>query len=121
MERVKLSALDCDQELEVLGNEIGNCESSMMTAWEVINDIDKYRNRTVYTLKDIYEASFDAKGMIDSMIEKEANKMYEDWDLQIIEDVHEDDVKGIQKILEKILSRRENISARKEKLVIIDM
>lgn len=76
--------------------------------------------REVYTAKQ-YKANINARNMLDSAIECEADNMYEDWDYHIKEDITETDISELQTILDRILSRRKNVSYIPDEEVEIDI
>lgn len=117
MNRVKLSALSEDTKIIVDG------ESFTMEVLDVLEEIEDYRHRDLYTAIEHY-ATFNAKDIIDDAIENEyCNGMYENWDDFIRADVEEKDIEDIQKILDRILSRNPNanIAYMQDKLIEIDI
>ena len=50
-----------------------------------------------------------------------SQNMYEDWDIEIKQDITKEDIKDIQVVLDRILSRSDNISYIEKEQVKIDM
>lgn len=116
MEKVKISTLPQDAILIVEGS------STIVTVAEVVRDIEEYRNSEIYTTTANH-ASFDARHVLDTIIENECDNMYEDWDESIKSDIKQEDIDELQKILDRILSRdpSSNIAYYQDKLVEIDV
>ena len=80
------------------------------TVEEILENIDSYKALRLYVAVIEHKASLDAKGMLNDAIEYEADNMYEDWDERIKEDITGEDIEDIQKVLDRILARSENIA-----------
>lgn len=117
MNRIKLSTLSEDTKVIVDG------ESFTIEVSDILENIEDYRHKDLYTVTEHY-ATFNAKDIIGDAIEVEyCNGMYEDWDDNIRADIEDEDIKDIQKILDRILSRNPNanISYQSDKLIEVDM
>lgn len=113
---VKLSELKDHEMLIVDMGSYGN----VISKEDYLNEIEEYRGYKVYTSHK-YKASIDALDMIESAIECEGDNMYEDWDIEIKQDISKGDIEDMQKILNRILSRSDNISYTEKEQVKIDM
>lgn len=113
---VKLSEL---KDYEMLIVDIGSYYN-VISKEDYLNEIEEYRGCKVYT-SNKYKASIDALDMIESAIECEHQNMYEDWDIEIKQDISKEDIEDMQKILDRILSRSDNISYTEKEQVKIDM
>lgn len=113
---VKLSEL---KDHEMLIVDMGSC-GNVMSKEDYLNEIEEYRGCKVYT-SNKYKASIDALDMIESAIEREYQNMYEDWDIEIRQDTTKEDIEDIQIVLDRILSRSDNISYTEKEQVEIDM
>lgn len=92
---------------------------------DFIRDFKYYKSRIdrVYTTTQ-YKAHIDAKDMLEDALEREyENNMYEDWFDNILSDVTEDDIRELQKIIDRILTRNEstNICYIEDEKVIVDI
>lgn len=117
MERIKLSTLSEDDNVIVDG------EYFIKTVSEILEEIEGYKDRDLYTVVK-HPASFNAKDIIEDAIETEYNNgMYEDWDDFIRAEVTDEDINDIQKILDRILSRNPNanIAYQPYKLIEVDI
>ena len=110
---VKLSELNNDDMLLVGENLVIGKE-------DYIKEMHEHEGEEVYTTKE-YKAGIDAKSMLEDAIECEADHMYDDWDYDIWDDVTEDDIEQLQDVVNKILSRSENVSYIADKKVEIDL
>nr|WP_172694030.1 GTP-binding protein [Clostridium perfringens] len=99
-------------------------DGTVMPKEDFIRDFKYYKSIAdkVYTTTQ-YKARIDANGMLDDALEREYNNMYEGWLENIEQDVTEDDIKELQNIVDKILSRSEstNICYIKNEKVEIDI
>lgn len=114
----KLSELKDEDILIVNGYDVVSKE-------DFLNNFDFYKNKAdrVYTTTQ-YKASINAEYMLEDAFEREyENNMYEGWFDNIVSDVTEDDIKELQKIVDRILSRSEstNICYREDEKVEIDI
>lgn len=110
---VKLSELK-DDDMLLVG------EDFVISKEDFVKEIEEYEDEEVYTTKE-YRAIIDAKDMLESEIDCEANNMYEDWPYNIWDNISEDDIKELQNILDRILSGSESISYIADKRVEIDI
>lgn len=113
----------CIKLSELKNNEILLIEddyNSIMSKEDYLEDLENYKEYEVYTTTE-YKANIDAKDMLDSALECEFQKMYEDWYQDIWDDVTEEDIKELQIILDKILSRSKNIVYMAREKVEIDI
>ena len=113
---IKLSKLKDDEMLIVDMGSYGH----VISKEDYLNEIEEYRGCKVYT-SNKYKASIDALDMIESAIEREYQNMYEDWDIEIRQDTSKEDIEDIQIVLDRILSRSDNISYTEKEQVEIDM
>lgn len=113
---VKLSELKDDEMLIVDMGSYGQ----VISKEDYLNEIEEHRGYKVYT-SNKYKASIDALDMIESAIEREYQNMYEDWDIEIRQDTTKEDIEDIQIVLDRILSRSDNISYTEKEQVEIDM
>lgn len=100
-------------------------DGTVMPKEDFIRDFKYYKSIAdkVYTTTQ-YKAHIDAKNMLEDAFEREYdNNMYEGWFDNIVSDVTEEDIKDIQSILDRILSRSEstNICYTEDKKVEIDI
>lgn len=113
----KLSELKDEDMLIVNGYDVVSKE-------DFLNDLEFYKNKAerVYTTTQ-YKANVNAEYMLEDAFEREYNNMYEGWLENIEQDVTEDDIKDIQSILDRILSRSEstNICYTEDEKVEIDL
>jgi hypothetical protein len=116
MEKVKLSTLPKETIVLVNGN------SSINTVEDILEDIEFYKAKEVYTTIPIH-ASFNAASIIDRAIENEYQNMYEDWDESVAADVAKEDIEEMQAIFDRILARNpeQNIAYREDKLIKFDI
>lgn len=117
MVRIKLSTLSEDDNVIVDG------EYFIKTVSEILEEIEGYKDRDLYTVVK-HPASFNAKDIIEDAIETEYNNgMYEDWDVHMGANVTEEDINDIQKILDRILLRNPiiNIAYQPNKLIEVDI
>lgn len=117
MERIKLSTLSEDDNVIVDG------EYFIKTVSEILEEIEYYKDKDLYTVVKHY-VSFNAKDIIEDAIETEyINGMYEDWDVHMRANVTEEDINDIQKILDRILLRNPiiNIAYQPNKLIEVDI
>ncbi|WP_195264516.1 GTP-binding protein [Clostridium sp. 1001275B_160808_H3] len=112
---IKLSELK-DNEILLIEDDY----NSIMSKEDYLEDLEDYKEYEVYTTTE-YKANIDAKDMLDSALECEADNMYEDWYQDIWDDVTEEDIKELQIILDKILSRSKNIAYTAREKVEIDI
>lgn len=110
---LKLSELKKDDMLLV-----GECD--VMSKEDFLKEIQEHEGKEIYTTT-IYKANINARSMLDSAIECEADNMYEDWDYDIWNDITETDIAELQNILDKILSRSNNVSYMADKKVEVDI
>jgi uncharacterized membrane protein len=113
----------CIKLSELKNNEILLIEddyNSIMSKEDYLEDLENYKEYEVYTTTE-YKANIDAKDMLDSALECEFQNMYEDWYQDIWDDVTEEDIKELQIILDKILSRSKNIAYMAREKVEIDI
>lgn len=110
---IKLSEIK-DNEILIVSNYITDKET-------YLEKQEEYIGKEVYTTTQ-YEAYIDAKDMIETALEGEYQNMYEDWYDSIINDVTEEDISDMQKILNRILYRNKsnNITYFEDKKVDID-
>ncbi len=92
---------------------------------DLIRDFEYYKSRVdrVYTTTQ-YKANINAKDMLDDAFEREyENNMYEGWFDNIVSDITEDDIRDLQKIIDRILTRNEstNICYIEDEKVIVDI
>ena len=113
---VKLSELKDDEMLIVDMGSYGQ----VISKEDYLNEIEEHRGCKVYT-SNKYKASIDAYDMLESAIECEYQNMYEDWDIEIKQDITKEDIKDIQVVLDRVLSRSDNISYTEKEQVKIDM
>lgn len=116
VEMIKLSKLKDNEMLIVDMGSYGH----VIAKEDYLNEIEEHRGCKVYT-SNKYKASIDAYDMLESAIECEHQNMYEDWDIEIRQDIMKEDIEDIQKILDRILSRSDNISYTEKEQVEIDM
>lgn len=110
---IKLSELKNDEMLLV-------GESLVLSKEDYLKEMKEHEGKEVYlTFK--YKANINARSMLDSAIECEADNMYEDWDNDIWDDIKETDITELQNILDKILSRSDNVSYQAYKRVEVDI
>ena len=110
---LKLSELKKDDMLL-----FGECD--VMSKEDFLKEIQEHEGKEIYTTT-VYKANINARSMLDSAIECEADNMYEDWDYDIWNDITETDIAELQNILDKILSRSNNVSYMADKKVEIDI
>lgn len=110
---LKLSELKKDDMLLV-----GECD--VLSKEDFLKEIQEHEGKEIYTTTE-YKANIDARSMLDSAIECEADNMYEEWDCDILNDITETDISELQKILDKILSRSNNTTYMADKKVEIDI
>lgn len=113
---IKLSELKDNEMLIVDMGSYGH----VISKEDYLNEIEEHQGCKVYT-SNKYKASIDAYDMLESDIECEADNMYEDWDIEIKQDIMKEDIEDMQKILDRILSRSDNISYTEKEQVEIDM
>lgn len=91
---------------------------------DFIRDFKYYKSIAdrVYTTTQ-YKAHIDAKDMLEDAFEREYDNMYEGWLENIEQDVTEDDIKELQKVVDRILARNEstNICYIEDEKVEIDL
>ncbi|HFD2049644.1 TPA: GTP-binding protein [Clostridium perfringens] len=96
----------------------------VMSKEDFLNDFKFYKNKVdkVYTATQ-YKAHIDAWDMLESALENEYQNMHEEWFDNIVSDVTDEDIKDIQSILDRILSRSEstNICYTEDEKVEIDL
>lgn len=116
MDKVRISTLSKDTIVIVSGY------SKIETVEDILEDIESYRNKEVYTTTP-RNASFNAESIIDNAIENEYQDMYEDWDESIKADVTKEDIEEVQAIFDRILARSpmQNIAYLEDKLIEIDV
>lgn len=108
----KLSELK-DTDILLVGEDITEKE-------ELLNDWEYYKGKEIYTTKQ-YKANISAEDMLDNALECEYQNMYESWYEEVWKDVTETDIKDLQSILDRILSRSKNIAYIEDKKVEIDI
>lgn len=108
----RLSEIKDDESL-IVGDEV-------LTKEDLLNDIEYYRDKEVYTATE-YKANINASDMLDYAIECEDQNMYDGWIEEIFNDVAEEDIRDLQVILDRILSRSDNISYQEDEEVEIDI
>lgn len=113
---IKLSELKDDEMLLV--NKLGY--TLVLPKEDYVREMKEHEGYKIYTANQ-YRASLNAKDMIEDAIDYEYQNMYEDWDNEIIDDVTEKDIKDIQIILDRILSRSNNITYTEKEEVENDM
>lgn len=96
----------------------------VMSKEDFLNDFKFYKNKVdkVYTTTQ-YKAHIEAWDMLESALESEYDNMYEGWLDNIVSDVNDEDIKDIQDILDRILSKSEstNICYIEDEKVEIDI
>ncbi|MGY5237904.1 GTP-binding protein [Clostridium tertium] len=112
---IKLSELK-DNEMLLIDDDY----NSIMSKEDYLEDLESYKGYEVYTTTE-YRANINAKYMLESAIECEADNMYEDWETDIWDDINEEDIEKLQKIVNRILSGNRNISYIANKRVEIDI
>lgn len=111
---IKLSKLKNDDMLLV-----GECD--VMSKEDFINEIQEHEGKEVYTTTQ-HKANVDARDMLESALECEANdNMYDDWLNDVLYDIRDSDIEKLQAIVDDILSRSANISYQADKEVEIDV
>lgn len=95
-------------------------EDIVISKEDYINEIQEHIGKQVYTTTE-YRASIDAKSMLEDAIESESQEMYEDWEYDVWDDITEEDIKELQNILDRILSRSSNVFYTADKKVEIDI
>lgn len=113
----KLSELKDEDMIIVNGYDVVSKE-------DFLNDFEFYKNKAnrVYTTTQ-YKANVNAEYMLEDALEREYNNMYEDWFDHILNDVTEEDVKDLQKVVDRILARSKptNICYLEDEKVEIDL
>lgn len=113
----KLSELKDEDMLIVNGYDVVSKE-------DFLNDLEFYKNKAerVYTTTQ-YKANVNAEYMLEDAFEREYNNMYEGWFDNIVSDITEDDIKELQEIVDRILTRNEstNICYIEDEKVIVDI
>lgn len=92
---IKLSEL---KDEIVLMDENSRC----YTVKEAKNDLSINGNFYVTTE---YQASVDARDVLETAIENEYGNMYEDWNELVLDDITDEDVERIQAVLDDIFNR----------------
>lgn len=110
---IKLSELK-DDEMLLVG------ENYVISKEDFIKEIKEHIGTEVYTTTE-YRASIDAKYMLESAIECEADNMYEDWETDIWDDINKEDINELQRIINRILSGSRNVCYIADKRVEIDI
>ena len=110
---IKLSELK-NENMLLVGEDI------VISKEDYINEIQEHIGKQVYTTTE-YRASIDAKSMLEDAIESESQEMYEDWEYDVWDDITEEDIKELQNILDRILSRSSNVFYTADKKVEIDI
>lgn len=95
-------------------------ENIIISKEDYINEIQEHIGKQVYTTT-AYRANINAKRMLEDAIECEADNMHEDWESDVWDDITEEDIKELQNILDRILSRSSNVSYTADKKVEIDI
>lgn len=95
-------------------------ENLVISKEDFVEEIEEHRGKEVYTTT-VYRASIDAKYMLESAIEYEADNMYEDWETDIWDDINKEDINELQRIINRILSGSRNICYIVDKRVEIDI
>jgi hypothetical protein len=115
---MKLSEIK-DDEMLLVGERVMSKEDLLNEL--VDNKSCGIKNPEVYITRQ-YQASLDAKDIMESAIENEYQNMFEVWDQDIWNDVTEEDLKDIQIVLDRILERSKdhNVSYEGIELVEID-
>lgn len=113
---IKLSELKDDVKV------IHENSATVYTVKDVKDDLQYWKDEGVkfYTTSE-YQASIDAKSMLESAIECEYDNMYEDWDQNIWNDITDEDIEKLQFILDDILNRdkENNIAYHEDKQIDI--
>ena len=105
---IKLSNLKQTDMVYVIPSDDMN--SGVVSVKEILQDINSYKSSFLYIAVK-HHASLDAEDMLNDAIENECyDNMYEDWDKDINADITKEDIEDIQKILDRILARSENIA-----------
>lgn len=110
---IKLSELKNDEMLLVGENYVISKENFVKEFYE-------HGGESVYTTIE-YRASINARHMLESAIECEADNMYEDWEGDIWDDIKKEDITELQNIINRILSGSRNICYIADKRVEIDI
>ncbi|WP_308780033.1 hypothetical protein [uncultured Clostridium sp.] len=110
---IKLSELK-NENMLLVGEDI------VISKEDYINEIQEHIGKQVYTTTE-YRASIDAKSMLEDAIESESQEMYEDWEYDVWDDITEENIKELQNILDRILSRSSNVFYTADKKVEIDI
>lgn len=110
---IKLSDLKNDEMLLVGENYVISKE-------DFVKEIEEYRDKEVYTTTE-YRAGIDAKYMLENAIDCEADNMYEDWETDIWDDITQEDIDELQRIVNRILSGSRNVCYVAYKRVEIDI
>lgn len=98
---VKLSELEDDAKII---DENGTIYDVADIKWD-LKHFENVFEEKIYTTTE-YQASIDARDMLESAIESEyENSMYEDWNEHILSDITDEDIEKIQAVLDDILSR----------------
>ncbi|PVE16825.1 GTP-binding protein [Clostridium perfringens] len=100
-------------------------DGTVMSKEDLLNDFEFYienHGNEIYTTTK-YKANIDAWDMLESALENEYQNMHEEWFDNIVSDVTDEDIKDIQSILDRILSRSEstNICYTEDEKVEIDL
>lgn len=114
---IKLSSLK-DDELLVVGDE---CQ--LMTKANFIKNIADFREMEIYTAESRH-ASFNAKEILENAIEQEeCDSMYEDWGVNVWDDITDEDIAVIQNVLDNILQKdpSKHIAYYQDKPVEVDI
>lgn len=109
---------------ELKDEEMLIVDGYVMSKEDFLNDFKFYKNEVdkVYTTTQ-YKAHIDAWDMLESALESEYDNMYEGWLDNIVSDVNDEDIKDIQDILDRILSKSEstNICYTEDEKVEVDL
>lgn len=119
-DRVKLSELN-NKEMLFIGDTVTTKED-FLGDFEYFKNVTKDIQNEVYTTT-IYTAYMDARQMLESAIEREAEHMHESWSYDIVNDITEQDIEDIQLVIDRILKRNEdcNICYQSDRQVELDI
>ena len=111
---IKLSELN-NEDMLLVG------ENLVISKEDYIKEMHEHEGEEVYTTTQ-HKANVDARDMLESALECEANdNMYEDWLNDVLHDIRDSDIEKLQVIVDDILSRSANISYQADKEVEIDV
>lgn len=118
----KLSELKNEDMLIVKNTGIGDI---VLSKDELVDNLDYYGEISrlfdkIYTTTK-YEVNIDARKMLENAIENESENMYENWEDDIQKAITDEDVKEIQKVVDRILSRNCNLCYIQDEKVEFDI